>query len=94
MANVYEEPPKKKYVTLVISHFAGALFYVWRNLFTKFRALRNNVLKAFKIIRFCFFDLRGDLGALKVRGVADFAILTEKTNKKRIVDPRTFSLDF
>ena len=49
-----------------------------RNRHKFFRVLRNNVLEAFKISRFCFFDLRGDLGALTVRGVADFPILAEK----------------
>ena len=58
--------------------FHVPLFYFRRNRHKNLRSLGNNVLEAFKISRFCFFDLRGDLGALEVRGVADFSILAEK----------------
>ena len=51
---------------------------MWENHHKNFRVLRNNVLEGIKISRSCFFDLRGDLGALKVRGVVDFSILAEK----------------
>ena len=42
--------------------FGVALFCLWTNRHKKLRSLENNVLEAFKISRFCFFDLRGDLG--------------------------------
>ena len=41
------------------------LFYVLENDYKIFRVLRNNVLQAFKISRFCFFDLGSDLGCPK-----------------------------
>ena len=48
-----------------ISLFHAPLFYFLSYHHTKLRSLGNNVLEAFKINRFYFFNLRGDLGGLE-----------------------------
>ena len=45
--------------------FHVPLFTDCRNRHKILRSLENNILEAFKISRFCFFDLRGDLGCLE-----------------------------
>ena len=67
--------------------FGVALFCLWTNRHKKLRSLGNNVLEAFKISRICFFDLRGDLDALKGPGVVDFPILVPKNQQEMDDEP-------
>ena len=62
--------------------FHVPLFYFRRNHHENLRSLGNNVLEAFKISRIFFFDLGGDLGALKGREVVDFPILAKKNQQE------------
>ena len=58
--------------------FHAALFCLWINRHKKLRSLGNNVLEAFKISRFYFFDLRSDLGGPEA---SELENREKKTNK-------------